>query len=66
MADMKKTSQIHIRLSQANANKVLKISRRLNLSYSTVVNQLLDQIDENKVTEQELKETVITKRIILK
>ena len=66
MDNMKKTSEIHIRLSQDNANKVLRLSRKHNMSYSAVANQLLDQVDENRVTEQELKETVITKRIILK
>lgn len=64
---MKKPSQIHIRLSQLNANKVLKISRKLNLSYSAVVNQLLDQIDENKIkTETKVETKVIeSTKIIL-
>jgi hypothetical protein len=64
---MKKTSEIHIRLSQTNANKVLKISRKLNLSYSAVVNQLLDQIDENKLkTETKVETKVIeSTKIIL-
>jgi len=67
MDNMKKTSEIHIRLSQTNANKVLKISRKLNLSYSAVVNQLLDQIDENKLkTETKVETKVIeSTKIIL-
>jgi hypothetical protein len=66
---MKKTSEIHIRLSQDNANKVLRLSRKHNMSYSAVANQLLDQVDVSNITVEtkvETKtETVVIKKIIL-
>jgi hypothetical protein len=69
MDNMKKTSEIHIRLSQDNANKVLRLSRKHNMSYSAVANQLLDQVDVSNITVEtkvETKtETVVIKKIIL-
>ena len=66
---MKKTSEIHIRLTNDNANKVLRLSRKHNMSYSAVANQLLDQIDITNIkveTKTEIKtETVVIKKIIL-
>ena len=63
---MKKLTKIHIRLDQANAELVLKLSRKYNFSYTNIVNQLLSQIDLTKVAEEETQKTIVTKRIILK
>jgi len=63
---MKKLTKIHIRLDQSNAEMVLKLSRNYNISYTKIVNQLLSQIEISKIVEEETKETITTKRIILK
>lgn len=66
MEYMKKLTKIHIRLDQSNAEMVLKLSRNYNISYTKIVNQLLSQIEISKIVEEETKETITTKRIILK
>ena len=64
---MKRTAGIHIRLTNENSEKILKPSKRYNMTYNSVVNQLLDQIDPGKLKEEVKIETqtVTIKKIIL-
>lgn len=64
---MKRNTGIHIRLTTINSEKILKLSKKYNMTYNSVVNQLLDQIDPGKLKEEVKIETqtVTIKKIIL-
>lgn len=64
---MKRSTGIHIRLTAVNSEKVLKLSKKYNISYNSIVNQLLDQIHPGKLKEETKVETqtITTRKIIL-
>ena len=53
-----KIKKMHIRLNLKNTEMVLTISRRANMTYSEVVNQLLEKIDPTAIRVEEKVETV--------
>ncbi len=59
---MKKNKNgLHIRLTEANTTKILKLANKFGLSYTAITNQLIEQIDTDK-----LKENIETKVVTIK